>query len=351
MQNELSGLLPEQLTAHCIPGPSYRGIQLFRGIHHALLTDIEGITTLPVPLRNELKQRFHAVSSALTGRAEDNDGTVKLTMTLYDGRIIETVLLADNTGRKTGCISTQHGCPMGCTFCKTGSMPDYRNLSAGEIVEQVNTLRREYGKLSNIVFMGMGEPLLNLEAVRQAVEILHHREGADIGYRKMTLSTCGLVDGIADLAEHGPPVRLAVSLTTAREKLRSELMPVNLSNPLPALKEALLFYQKKQGKRITLEYVLFGHVNDTAADVSALTAFTEGMETIVNIIPYNRVPETAFQEPSAKRVNTFSALLNERGVKATVRYSRGRGVNGACGMLGGTMSSHVLNDGPNAAHP
>ena len=341
MQNNLSGFLPEQLTSHCIQGPSYRGIQLFRGIHHDLVTDIDAITTLPSSLRNDLKQRYKTVSSTLTGRSEDKDGTVKLSITLSDGRTIEAVLLVDKTGRKTGCISTQHGCPMGCTFCKTGSMPDHRNLTAGEIVEQVNTLRREYGNLSNIVFMGMGEPLLNLEAVRESVDILHHREGANIGYRKITLSTCGLVDGIRDLAENGPPVRLAVSLTTARDELRNELMPVNRSTPLSSLKEALLFYRKKRGKRITLEYVLFGHVNDTAADVAALAAFTEGMEVIVNIIPWNRVPEMDFQEPSPEQACKFAALLAERGVKTTVRYSRGRGINGACGMLGGEEASDV----------
>jgi 23S rRNA (adenine2503-C2)-methyltransferase len=305
----------------------------------------ESMTNLGKGEREELSRRFILGSTLCRNRLEDPDGTVKLQILLRDGAAVEAVLLRDREDRGTACISTQAGCPMGCVFCKTGTLGFLRNLEAGEIVEQFLHLRRagEGRGPGHIVIMGMGEPLLNLAELRRALAIIMDRGGLGVSGRKITLSTSGLSRGIRDLADQGPPLPLALSLTSAREELRRALMPG--SEPLPLLKEALLYYQEKTGLRLTLEAVLLGGLNTGAEEAQAFRRFARGLNTVVNLIPWNPVEGLEFQgrplrEPSPKEIETFTRLLQGEGLKTTRRFRRGRGIKGACGQLG------TLPEGP-----
>lgn len=331
---ELCGLLPAQLSEQLDISPRFRGDQLFQWIHQKLVFDFSEMSNLPAALRERLTTEYQAaLSSQVEGVHADEDGTVKLTVRLHDGALIETVLLADESGRKTACLSSQVGCGLGCTFCKTATMGFIRNLSAAEIVEQVLHLKQRYGEIANLVFMGMGEPLLNFDEVAQAIAVLHLPDGHNIGKRKITISTCGILDGIYRLADEGPHVRLALSLISADQQLREKLMPIAGSTPLIMLQKALQHYQQATGKRITLEYVLFRGLNTRKQDIEALQSFIRPLRVLVNLIPWNPVEELPYSEPQHSEIAGFTQMLEATGIKTTRRYRRGRGVNGACGQL------------------
>lgn len=292
------------------------------------------MSNLPTSFRDKLTVEYGAVSSSRVESVQlDKDGTAKITIKLYDNAIVEAVLLEDESGRKTACVSSQVGCSLACTFCRTATMGLIRNLSAGEIVEQVLHLKHQFGSIANVVFMGMGEPLLNLDAVSKAIEVLHHPEGHNIGIRKITISTSGIVSGIKRLADEGPHVRLAFSLITADQQLREKLMPIAKTTPLEELQSALHYYQKQTGRRITLEYVLFHGINSRQEDLRALQKFTRSLKVLVNIIPWNPVAELPYSEPQQSEVASFTKKLETAGITTSRRFRRGRGVNGACGQL------------------
>jgi 23S rRNA (adenine2503-C2)-methyltransferase len=296
------------------------------------------MTDLDKALRERLEADFVLWGSRIAAELGDPDGTVKLQLELCDGERVEAVLLSDGEDRKTACLSTQAGCPAACVFCKTGSLGFSRNLSSGEIAEQFFYLKAR-GDISNIVIMGMGEPLLNLEELRRALKVLFDPHGLGISPRRFTLSTVGIIEGIRDLAANGPPVRLALSLTSAREELRNRLMPIGRANPLPRLKEALRYYQRKTGRRVTLEAVLLGGLNTGKEEAVAMAAFAHGLDAVVNLIPWNPVEGLAFEgqalrEPAPAELRAFTADLESQGLNITLRYRKGRGVAGACGQLG-----------------
>jgi 23S rRNA (adenine2503-C2)-methyltransferase len=296
------------------------------------------MTDIPLSLRASLDRQYSLYSSSISAHLDDPDGTVKLQILLYDQERIESVLLSDGADRRTACLSAQAGCPMACVFCKTGTRGFSRNLTAGEIVEQFLYLRSFGGAIANIVIMGMGEPLLNLPELRKALAILTDPEGAGLSKRRITISTSGIVQGIRELADAGPDVRLAVSLTTADPELRERLMPVTKANPLSALKDALLYYQRRQGQRITLETVLLGGINTREKDLQSLAQFTQGLEAIVNVIPWNPVEGVSFEgkplrEPFRNEIERFKGALEKLGLKVTQRFRKGRCVAGACGQL------------------
>ncbi len=222
---ELTSLLPEEIVEKLELKQKFRGTQIFKWIGNGAET-FDQMTNLSIDLRNLLEEKACLRSSKVTEVLKDSDGTIKLQIELHDKNAVETVLLTDKEGRKTACVSCQAGCAMRCAFCMTGTLGLARNLTAGEIVEQFLYMEQQAGKLDNIVFMGMGEPLQNLEAIRQTVEILCNKDGRALSSKRITLSTCGIVKGIYELADNGPNIRLAVSLTTADEELRKELMPV-----------------------------------------------------------------------------------------------------------------------------
>ncbi len=337
MISYLTGLLPHEIATACEFDRPFRGIQVFKWISRGA-TSFEDMTNIPAQERSRLSGLFPSLlGTSVDGRYQDEDGTVKLKLRLSDGAAVETVLLTDIEGRRTACLSTQVGCPMACAFCRTGRLGFLRNLEASEIVEQYLHLARLFGRPSNLVFMGMGEPLLNLAGVRKAVEVLSNPEGHGLSLRKITVSTCGLPEEIRALADQGPLVRLAVSLTSADEETRSRLMPVNRTHGLGELKEALLYYQARTGDRITLEAVLLGGQNDGPEDARALVEWSRPLKVQVNLIPWNPVPDLPFQEPSRRAVEAMVQVLEAAGIPCTRRMRRGRGILGACGQLGDTL--------------
>lgn len=329
----LAGLLPEQLCHTLSLSPSFRGRQVFQWIARGA-TSFDEMTNLDKKSRGRLAHDFCLRKSAVSQKLTDSDGTVKLQLTLHDGRAVETVLLTDREGRKTACVSSQAGCAMGCAFCQTGQLGLGRNLEAGEIVEQFLELEAASGLLDNIVFMGMGEPLQNLDAVSQAVAVLTHPEGRALSGRRITISTCGLIEKLYELSERALSVRLAVSLTTADQALRERLMPVAKANPLPELKKAIACYASRSGRRVTLEAALLGGLNTDEKSAEQLAMFASGMDVYVNVIPWNPVPGLPFVPPSFSECRGFVHFLEERGISAGLRMRRGASIAGACGQLG-----------------
>jgi 23S rRNA (adenine2503-C2)-methyltransferase len=328
----LAGLLPDGIASALGLAPAFRGRQVFRWIHRGIEA-FSGMSDLPAALRTTLDAGARILTSRVDTRSESEDGSVKLRIRLQDGAAIEAMSLQDGRGRRTACLSTQAGCGMGCAFCRTGLMGLVRNLAAHEIVEQLLHLRRETGDVGNIVFMGMGEPLLNAGPVTAAIGVFAHPDGPAMSLRRITISTCGVVDGVRRLAEEGPEVRLAVSLISAVPETRTALMPVNRANPLPALREALGVYQERTRRRITLEVVLIDGITDRAEDVEALVEWAGPLGVMVNLIPWNPVPEIDFRESPPQRVRWFKERLEAARMPVTERLRKGRGVNGACGQL------------------
>ncbi len=332
-----AGLLPAEYAPAYGLGKPFRGMQVFKWLMRGARS-FNDMTDLPAAERERLSGLLPSLlASRVEAALDDADGSVKLKLRLADGSAIESVLLVDPEGRLTACLSTQVGCPMACAFCKTGTLGFLRNLEPHEIVEQYLHLAALRGRVSNVVFMGMGEPLLNLEALRKAIAILSHPDGYGLSARKITISTCGIVPGILDLAQNGPHVRLAISLTAADDELRSELMPVNKRYGLAALKSALLAYQEASGDRITMEAAIMGGRNSDLAAARAMAAWLRGLKAQVNVIPWNPVDGLPYREPTRAEVAAFESELERLGVNAVRRAKRGRGVGGACGQLGDTL--------------
>ncbi|MCQ2593367.1 MAG: 23S rRNA (adenine(2503)-C(2))-methyltransferase RlmN [Treponema sp.] len=331
----LTGLLPQEISEALNLTQKFRGTQIFKWIGKGV-TSFDEMTDLSVDFRNELQNKAMLYSSKVSNVLKDPDGTIKLQIELFDGNAVETVLLTDKEGRKTACVSCQVGCAMKCAFCQTGTLGLARNLTPHEIVEQFLYLQKETGKLDNIVFMGMGEPMQNLDSIRKTIEILTHKNGLALSSRRITLSTCGIVKGIYNLADNGPQIRLAVSLTTADEDLRKELMPIAKSpeNSLEELKKAITYYAEKTGKRVTLEAALLKNKNTSPESAQNLINFSKGADVNVNLIPWNAVKNLPFEEPSPDEVRRFVTILQNAGLNVTVRTHRGRKIGGACGQLG-----------------
>lgn len=334
----LPGLLPDEITESLNLQQKFRGLQIFKWIGSGI-TSFDQMTNLSKDVRQMLSERAVLRSSKVTQTLKDPDGTIKLQITLSDGRAVETVLLTDKEGRKTACVSCQAGCAMKCAFCQTGTLGLARNLTPAEIVEQFLFLEQECGHLDNIVFMGMGEPMMNLEGIRKAIAVLTDKRGRNLSGRRITLSTSGIIKGIYDLADNGPNIRLAVSLTTANEDFRTELMPVNKGNPLPELRKAIDYYAKKSGRRVTLEAALLAGKNTDKESAEKMISFAKGIDVNVNLIPWNPVATLPFTEPSNSEVHFFVNYLEKAGVNVTLRTKRGRKIGGACGQLGKTSES------------
>ncbi len=333
----LAGLLPEEITEKLGLNQKFRGLQIFKWIGSG--TDsFENMTNLSKEIRESLSEKALLRSSKVSKVLKDPDGTIKLQITLFDGNAVETVLLTDKEGRKTACVSCQAGCAMKCAFCMTGTLGLSRNLEPNEIIEQFLFLEKECGRLDNIVFMGMGEPMQNLSGIRKAIQILTDERGRNLSGRRITLSTSGIISGIYDLADNGPNIRLAVSLTTADKELREELMPVARGNPLPELRKAIAYYAEKTGKRVTLEAALLKNRNTSREGADRMIEFAKGINVNINLIPWNPVPGLDFEEPEPAEVRNFVRILENANLNVTLRTKRGRKIGGACGQLGKTDS-------------
>ena len=327
--------------AALMPGePPYRARQVWRGLHQG--RDPEALTELPAALRARLAADLPPALFLLR-RSESDAGqtvkcqTVKWLWGLADGAAVETVLMR-YPDRATVCVSSQAGCAMACSFCATGQAGFTRHLTAGEIVEQVVRARQE-GKVTNLVFMGMGEPLANYEATWAAVERLHDELG--FGARHLTVSTVGVVPGIRRLAGERLPVNLAVSLHAANDGLRDTLVPLNRRYPLRELMDACDTYLTAKGRRLSFEWALIDGVNDRPSDAGELAALATPLDAHVNLIPLNPTPGYASRGTPPHRVRAFRDRLRAAGVNATVRRNRGTDIDAACGQLAAVATTHV----------
>lgn len=336
----LTGLMPEEICETLGLKQSFRGKQIFQWIGKGA-ESFDEMSNLSIQFREELKKKSVLRSTSVSKVLKDSDGTIKLQISLHDGLAVETVLLTDRENRKTACVSCQVGCAMKCAFCQTGTLGLARNLDAGEIVEQFLHLEKYAGTLDNIVFMGMGEPMMNLPNVRKAVKILTDKNGRGLSGRRITLSTSGVIKGIYDLADNGPSIRLAVSLTTADAGLREKLMPVSIANPLAELREAIDYFTKKTGKRVTLEAALLHDTNTGVESATNMINFARNLDVHLNLIPWNPVEELPFSEPSGKECKNFVYHLEKAGLNVTLRTRRGREIGGACGQLGKTLADKI----------
>ncbi|UCG23788.1 MAG: 23S rRNA (adenine(2503)-C(2))-methyltransferase RlmN [Chloroflexota bacterium] len=322
--------------------PDYRARQLWQWLYRRYASDIEQMTNLPASLRHELKKAVSLDTWDVTARQNSSDRmTTKLLFQLSDGDFIETVLMHYNK-RRTICISTQAGCAMGCVFCATGQMGFSRNLSVGEIVAQVLHFARELAddgnKITNIVFMGMGEPLHNYDSTLMAVDRLTDSEGFNLGARRLTISTVGLVPAIRRYADERRQTPLAVSLHAASDRERNRLIPVARRWPLASLMEACRYYIRQTGRRLTFEWALIARENDTIEQAEQLGRLLSGMLCHVNLIPLN--PTAGYQgRPSdPSRVAAFQKTLAANGVTSSVRVRRGIDIQAGCGQLRDRMT-------------
>ena len=316
---------------------SFRARQLFEWIYRSLAVDFAAMTNLPNSFRQQLSHSALVQSLLPLETVTSADGlTTKTLLRLRDGETIESVLMRYE-GRQTVCVSSQVGCAIGCPFCATGQSGFKRNLSTGEIVEQVlhyaRQLREQGQTITNVVLMGMGEPLVNYAATWRAIQILHDPRGFGLGARRFTISTAGLVPGIRRLAQEELTVGLAVSLHAANNTLRDQLVPINKRYPIAELIAACRDYIQRTGRRISFEYALIENVNDRPEQARELGHLLHGLLCHVNLIPLNPTAECAYRPSSRKRMLAFRRELNRMGIANTVRLARGIDIQAGCGQL------------------
>lgn len=330
----LKDLTFEELTEYlCSLGLSkFRGRQVFEWLYRGV-TSFDEMTNLSKDLREQLKELCEITSLEVVTKQVSTDGTIKYLFRLGDGETVESVLMDYKHGHPI-CISTQVGCNMGCKFCASTIGGKVRDLTAGEIIDQILFAQKDSGKtVSNIVLMGIGEPLDNYENVTKFIRNANHFAGLNIGARHISLSTCGLVPGIDKLADEGIPVTLSVSLHAPNDELRTSLMPVNKKYPIDVLMNAIKSYIKKTNRRVTFEYSLIEGVNDNISEAKQLLKLTKGMLAHINLIPVNQVKGKDFVKSNPERVNAFRTVLEQGGVTTTVRRSLGGDIEASCGQL------------------
>jgi len=310
---------------------------LFTFIHQKDAVTLGDVSPLSKPFRTLLEEAGDFISNIhLSEQQNDPDGTTKFVFELDGGSRIETVLLRDEE-RNTLCLSTQAGCRMGCLFCATGQLKFQRNLTASEIADQVYQAQRLCGKIHNLVYMGMGEPLDNLDNVMRSIELLNHEKGANIGIRHITVSTCGLPKQIRQLGNNSLQPRLAISLHAPDDTIRQKLMRVSEKYSLDEILESLKDYQQITSRRITVEYCLMDKINDSDAQAKLLIRRLKGLKLNVNLIEMNPFPGCPFSASPPERIRAFSKILSDAGLETIVRYRRGRSIKAACGQLGSTQ--------------
>lgn len=316
--------------------PRYRVEQILDAVYRAHVESWDAMTTLPKDLRADLTAGFRFPSLEIEEERVSADGTRKILWRLLDGEAVESVLIPAAT-RDTFCVSSQAGCALACSFCATGLFGFKRNLTVGEIVDQVRRLlglRGDPGYGVNVVFMGMGEPLLNWDNLAAALEILIDPRGLDIGARRITVSTVGIPDRIVALGKRFPQVRLAVSLHAALDEVRDEIVPINQRYPLRQLLAACRVWSRATGKHMTFEYIHLPGVNDRPEDVAAMGHALQGLPAKINLMRYNPVDGASYRRPKVEETRRFAeALRHATGATVTVRRSRGLDIEGACGQL------------------
>ena len=316
--------------------PGYRAAQLRRWMFETPVAGFEQMTDLPKPLRSQLAEEFRLWTTRVAASRRADDGTEKLLLELSDGQRIECVLLRDDKQNRTACISTQVGCAMGCVFCASGLDGVVRNLTTGEILEQMLQLKRllpPEERLSHVVVMGVGEPLANLDRLLPALATATGADALGIGARRITISTVGLPEGIRRLADERCQYHLAVSLHAPDDALRNQLVPANRKIGIAPILAAADDYFEATGRRVTFEYVLLAGVNDRPEHADRLAALLRGRPALVNVIPYNPVAGLPYRTPPAAASARFVETLEQGGLNVKIRYRKGDRIDAACGQL------------------
>lgn len=335
----LSGLTLQEIEKITdeLHASKFRARQIHNWIYLKSVKEIDEMTDLSVKFRDELKTLAKVTDIKIKVKQVSSDGTIKYLLEYPDGECVETVLMRfDNRANLTACVSSQVGCAVNCSFCATGKRGFIRNLTYKEIIEQVLTIQRDTGlKVTNVVFMGQGEPLLNLDNVLKAMEMFN--ENFQIGARRLTVSTSGIIPQINKLAENDMQSTLAISLHAPNHEIRQKLMQIENKYPMPELKKALKNYVNKTGRRITIEYLLIKDLNDTLESAKQLVQYLCDIKCNINLIPYNPVSDNDYQKPSNNSIMRFKSLLEQSGKKVTVRLERGADIDAACGQLRGKV--------------
>jgi len=339
----LTGITPEVLAAWLqdVGEPSFRAGQILEWVWQKKALTISQMTNLPVALREKLARSFRLTALEHTHTQGSADSTRKFLFRLHDGRYIESVLIPANAAlygeksdRRTLCVSSQVGCAYGCGFCASGLAGFARNLDPAEIAGQVLAAEQLSGeRVDNLVFMGMGEPLANLDCLLVSIALITNDQTLHLGARHLTVSTSGLVPQIRQLAEHPQQIRLAISLHGATDEVRQQIMPINRKWPLVELFAALDYWNSRRKQRLTLEYILIQGVNDAPVQAALLARHARRLHAKVNLIPYNTVAALEWQRPSADHCRAFLEILQQAGVAATLRHEKGGDIDAACGQL------------------
>ena len=311
----------------------FRAEQVFKWLYELKVNSFDDMTNLSLELREKLKQNYEMHNFNILRKQESSDGTIKYLFDVLDGNAIETVLMSYHHGYSL-CVSTQIGCKMGCKFCASTGIKFVRNLTSGEIVEQILAVERDNNiRISNVVFMGIGEPLDNYDNAVNAIRIINNQKGINIGARHISISTSGLVPKIYQLAEENIQCTLSISLHATTDEKRSEMMPVNNRYNISELLQACRDYLEKTNRRISFEYALAKDNNDNLEDAKRLVKLLKGMICHVNLIPINKIENGAFVKSSNENIMKFRDYLNEHGIVATIRRELGSDIDAACGQL------------------
>lgn len=338
-KTDIRGLTVDQLQEQIVAlgERPFRARQIYEWIWQKSCTDFDAMSNLSKALRDQLKDHFSIRPAHVRQAQHSADGTIKSSFVLHDGNIIEGVLIpADD--RMTACVSSQVGCSLTCKFCATGYMDRKRNLNADEIYDQVVLIARQaaaqYEKpLTNIVYMGMGEPLLNYTNVLKSIDRITAPDGLNMAAKRITVSTAGIAKMIRKLGDDGVRFNLALSLHAANDNKRNEIMPINEQNSLKALAEALKYYFAKTKNPVTYEYIVFNDFNDTIADARELAAFCKHLPCKVNIIEYNPIAFADFENATGDKIDRFAEVLRKQDINTNIRRSRGKDIDAACGQL------------------
>ncbi|MEM9050538.1 MAG: 23S rRNA (adenine(2503)-C(2))-methyltransferase RlmN [Bacteroidota bacterium] len=315
----------------------FRGKQVFEWLWTKRARSFDEMTNLPLALREKLQEKFTIRSMRIADKQVSADGTIKYAFKMSDGPVVEGVLIPTKN-RTTACISSQVGCSLTCSFCATGRLKRLRNLEAYEIYDQVSEIYQDAEilrdkPLSNIVYMGMGEPLLNYKNVLESTFRISDDKGLGMSPKRMTISTAGIAKMIEKLGDDEVRFNLALSLHAANDEKRNKIMPINESNNLEVLGESLKYFYEKTGTRVTYEYIIFKDFNDEIQDAEELADFAQIVPCKINIIEYNPIDEGEFQQADPEKVDAFAAYLEHRGLIVNVRRSRGKDIDAACGQL------------------
>ena len=317
--------------------PAFRAKQIWEWIWVKSVHNFDEMSNLSLMMRAQLAEDFDIFPISLQTDQKSNDGTIKLAFALHDKSLVEGVLIPAED-RMTACVSSQVGCSLSCKFCATGYMDRKRNLDPAEIYDQVVEIDKQSKKhfdvpISNIVFMGMGEPLLNYKNVLQSIERITATDGLNMSPKRITVSTAGIAKMIIKLADDQVKFNLALSLHAANDVKRNQIMPINETNTLKVLKEALLYFYQKTGNQITFEYIVFDNFNDRIEDAEELWHFAKSIPSKINIIEYNPIAEAQYQNTTADKLEQFADFLKSKKLTVNIRRSRGKDIDAACGQL------------------